>query len=449
VTYRGKRILVCGIAKSGIAAARLLKSKGAIVTMQDMKPQITDAKKLLDEGFELYLGKNPDDIVCEQELVVLSPGIPCDLAYIEKARACSIPVISEVELAFRHTPCPVTAITGTNGKTTTTTLLGEIMKRAYAKVAVVGNIGISYSAEVEHLTKDDWVVAEISSFQMESADSFAPHISAVLNISPDHLNRHKTMEAYVAMKERVLLKQKEQDFCVLNMEDCVCRRMAEKTKAKIFFFSSKHVLEEGIYLEGGVIYVRWADIDEKLISVDELQILGIHNYENVMAAAAMAICAGVSMDIIRSVLRCFCGVAHRIEFVGTLNGVDYYNDSKGTNTDASIQAVLAMRKPVVLIGGGCDKGGSFDDWTQLFPGRVKHLVLIGETADKIEESAKKYGFGEISRCLTFEKAIETCQNIAAEGDCVLLSPACASWGMFENYEQRGDLFKKQVRDNLR
>ena len=450
--YNGKKALVCGMARSGIAAAKLLNRLGARVTLQDMKKReeiSADVLALEGEGIVLYTGANPDEIACAQDLIVLSPGIPCDLPFIAAAAEAGIEVISEVELAYRLTPCPITAITGTNGKTTTTTLTGEIMKTAYSGTAVVGNIGIPYSEEVERLTEKDWVVAEISSFQMEKAKEFHPHISAVLNITPDHLNRHKTMDVYIAMKERVFAKQTAADFCILNHGDETCRKMADKTAAKVFFFDSSETLAEGIYLDGDAIEVRWGTINETLIHVDELQILGVHNYENVMAAAAMGICAGIALDTIRTVLKGFAGVAHRIEYVATVDGVDYYNDSKGTNVDASIRAVLAMKKPIVLIGGGYDKGSSFDEWTKLFPGRVKHLVLIGVTAPKVRASAEKFGFTAISDCETFEEAVDLCREKAEDGDCVLLSPACASWGMFDNYEQRGDMFKEQVRGYLK
>lgn len=450
--YNGKKALVCGMARSGIAAAKLLNRLGARVTLQDMKKReeiSADVLALEGEGIVLYTGANPDEIACAQDLIVLSPGIPCDLPFIAAAENAGIEVISEVELAYRLTPCPITAITGTNGKTTTTTLTGEIMKTAYSKTAVVGNIGVPYSEEVERLTEKDWVVAEISSFQMEKAKEFHPHISAVLNITPDHLNRHKTMDVYIAMKERVFAKQTAEDFCILNHGDVACRKMADKTAAKVFFFDSSETLAEGIYLDGDAIEVRWGAINETLIHVDELQILGVHNYENVMAAAAMGICAGIALDTIRTVLKGFAGVAHRIEYVATVDGVDYYNDSKGTNVDASIRAVLAMKKPIVLIGGGYDKGSSFDEWTKLFPGRVKHLVLIGVTAPKVRASAEKFGFTAISDCETFAEAVDLCREKAEDGDCVLLSPACASWGMFDNYEQRGDMFKEQVRGYLK
>lgn len=437
------------MARSGIAAAMLLNRKGAIVTLQDLKKKEELANiniaELEKEGITLYTGKNPDDIVLQQDLIVLSPGVPCDLPFIVEAEKNNIAVWSEVELAYSMTPCPVVAITGTNGKTTTTTLAGELLKAVYPNTAVVGNIGVPYSEKVENLTEKDYVVAEISSFQMEKAYTFHPKISAVLNITPDHLNRHKTMEVYIAMKERVWKNQTEQDYCILNYEDSVCSAMAKKTKAKVFFFSSKSALKEGIYLENGVIKMCWQNHNETLFAVEELKLLGLHNYENIMAACAVAVCAGVPLEKIRQIAKEFAGVEHRIEYVATIDDVEYYNDSKGTNTDASIRAVLAMKRPIVLIAGGYDKGVSFMDWVKLFPNRVKELVLIGVTAEQIEREARAVGFTAISRCETFEQAISLCHSKAEKGDCVLLSPACASWDMFDSYEQRGDLFKKIVK----
>ncbi len=439
------------MARSGIAAAELLQKKGANVTLQDLKKreELNGLDALEQKGIHLYTGKNPDDIVLQQDLIVLSPGVPCDLPFLQEAQKNNIPVWSEVELAYTMTPCPVIAITGTNGKTTTTTLAGELLKAEYPNTAVVGNIGVPYSEKVESLTSHDWVVAEISSFQMETAHTFHPKISAVLNITPDHLNRHKTMEVYIAMKEKVWKNQTEQDYCILNAEDSVCKAMAQKTKAKVFFFSSQNVLQEGIYLENDEIKIRWNGKNETLFHVDTLKLLGVHNYENIMAACAIAICAGVPFEKIKKITKEFAGVAHRIEYVATVDDVEYYNDSKGTNTDASIRAVLAMKRPIILLAGGYDKGVSFMDWVKLFPGRVKELVLIGVTAEQIEKEAKSVGFTAISRCETFAQAVSLCHDKAEKGDCVLLSPACASWGMFDNYEQRGDLFKELVKSYLK
>ena len=445
--FKGKKALVCGMARSGISAAELLKNFGADVILQDLKKRedLGDISYIEDKGIKIYAGKNPDDIAEEMDIIVLSPGIPTDLPFIVNAEKKGVSVISEIELAFMFTPCPVIAITGTNGKTTTTTLTGEILKAYYKDTEVVGNIGIPYSEKVVNLNENSRVVAEISSFQLEKIKTFKPSVSAVLNITPDHLDRHKTVENYTAMKERIFENQTSDDFCVLNKEDEACLKMAEKTKSKVMFFSSKNTLSEGIYIENGNIILKWGNINQNVIHIDELQILGIHNYENVMAATAISFLAGVPIDIIRDVLHKFKGVEHRIEFVDTVDGVDYYNDSKGTNTDAAIRAVLAMKKPIVLIGGGYDKGSEYDDWVETFDGRVKHIVLIGVTAKKIKDTCYKHNFKNVTICETFDEAMEVSKSIAKEGDCVLLSPACASWGMFKNYEQRGDMFKDKVR----
>lgn len=447
--YENKKVIVCGMARSGISAAKLLASVGADVTLQDMKPmdvliKLHDIEAYKKAGIKIFAGANPDDIIDSFDYAVLSPGVPCDLPFIKKAESSGVKVISEVELAYTLTECPVCAITGTNGKTTTTTLTGMLLNKKYKNTAVVGNIGVAYSEKVKSLKADDFVCAEISSFQLETSDTFRPHIAAVLNITPDHLNRHKTMDNYVAVKEKIFMKQNKDDFTILNKNDEYCVKMADKTKGKVFFFSSAEKLDEGIYLDGDNIHIKWKGLDEDVINIHDLRILGTHNYENVMAAVACAVCAGVDMESIREILKEFNGVEHRIEYCGTFDGVDYYNDSKGTNPDASIRAVLAMRKPIVLIGGGYDKDSSYDEWVKLFDGRVKKLILIGETAGKIAECCDRYGFKDYEFADTFKKCIEKCKASAEEGDCVLLSPACASWGMFEDYEQRGRMFKEMV-----
>ena len=447
--YENKKVIVCGMARSGISAAKLLASVGADVTLQDMKPmdvliKLHDIEAYKKAGIKIFAGANPDDIIDSFDYAVLSPGVPCDLPFIKKAESSGVKVISEVELAYTLTECPVCAITGTNGKTTTTTLTGMLLNKKYKNTAVVGNIGGAYSGKVKSLKADDFVCAEISSFQLETSDTFRPHIAAVLNITPDHLNRHKTMDNYVAVKEKIFMKQNKDDFTILNKNDEYCVKMADKTKGKVFFFSSAEKLDEGIYLDGDNIHIKWNGLDEDVINIHDLRILGTHNYENVMAAVACAVCAGVDMESIREILKEFNGVEHRIEYCGTFDGVDYYNDSKGTNPDASIRAVLAMRKPIVLIGGGYDKDSSYDEWVKLFDGRVKKLILIGATAGKIAECCDRYGFKDYEFADTFKKCIEKCKASAEEGDCVLLSPACASWGMFEDYEQRGRMFKEMV-----
>lgn len=453
--YKNKNVLVCGIGRSGITSAELINGMGGNVVLQDMKqraeiPVDFNILKIEDKGIELYLGQNPDDIITNQDLIVLSPGIPMHLQFIKTAYENNIPVIGEIELAFRHTPCPVIAITGTNGKTTTTTIVGEIMKEFYEHAEVVGNIGISYTGAVSTLTSKSWVVAEISSFQMETAVDFHSHISAVLNITPDHLNRHKTMENYISMKERVFKHQNENDFTILNFDDEDCVEMAKKTNGNVLFFSSKHILEQGIYIENNEIKMNFQnkskniDINETIIATNELQILGIHNYENVMASIAICAMAFVDFDCIKKVLRKFKGVPHRIEYVDTINDVNYYNDSKATNVEAGICGVLAMNRPIILIGGGYDKGDDFTDWIKSFGDKVKHLILIGDTAKKINDCAINNGFTNVSICDNMYKAVILANDMAKKGDCVLLSPACASFDMFADFEKRGDYFKECI-----
>lgn len=447
--YKNKNILVCGIGKSGISAGKLLNNLGGNVTLQDMKEknQIPEAELLEKEGIKFYTGKNPDDIILNQDLIVLSPGVPTNLPFILQAEEHKIPVISEIELAFRHTPksVPVIAITGTNGKTTTTTIVGEIMKEFYGNCEVVGNIGISYSGVVENLQEEQWIVAEISSFQMEKAVEFKPKISSVLNITPDHLNRHKTMENYIHMKERVFQNQNENDFTILNYDDKICREMANKTKGKVIFFSSKTALENGIYLDGDLIKSSLNHEIETIISVEELEVLGVHNYENIMASICICLMADVDLHSIKKVLRKFKGVPHRIEYVDNIKGVNYYNDSKATNVEAGICGILAMNRPTILIGGGSKKDDEFSEWVGHFKGKVKELILIGETAEKIKLCAEEKGFNKVTICGTMDKAVDLAYNFSEKGDCVLLSPACASFDMFKNFEKRGDYFKECVK----
>ncbi len=312
------------------------------------------------------------------------------------------------------------------------------------EVFVVGNIGNPYTMEVLKMTPESVTVAEISSFQLETIHEFAPKISAILNITPDHLNRHHTMENYIRAKESITKNQTKKEFCVLNYEDEVLRAFADRTQAEPFFFSSQRKLERGIYLENGALIYRNPE-EITVCRTDELQLLGTHNYENVMAAVAMAALYGVPMDTIREVIRNFAGVEHRIEYVTEKNGVAYYNDSKGTNPDAAIRGIMAMNRPTVLIGGGYDKQSEYDEWIESFHGKVKKLILIGETRQKIADTAEKCGFTDYVFADTFEDAVKLAASIAGPGDAVLLSPACASWDMFGSYEERGEKFKELVK----
>ncbi len=453
---KGKKVLVFGSGISGESAAELLLRQGAGVVLYDGNEKLDAAeveKKITDSirdagdmsapDLEIVLGAFPEEMLGELSLVVISPGVPADLPIVEKIRQQGIPVWGEIELAYVFGKGQVLAITGTNGKTTTTALLGEIMSNDRESVFVVGNIGNPYTSVVPRTEDSSVIVAEISSFQLETIHTFRPKVSAILNITPDHLNRHHTMEAYIAAKERIAENQTADDVCVLNYEDEVLRGFGEKTKAQVLYFSSRRRLKRGVYLENGEIII---DLGEKipLCRVDSLHILGTHNYENVMAAAAMAYAYGVPVDVIRKTVCEFRGVEHRIEFVAEKNGVAFYNDSKGTNPDAAIRGIQAMNRPTILIGGGYDKDSTYEEWINAFDGKVKKLVLLGATRDKIAETARRLGFEDIVMADTFEEAFEKCVEYSCPGDAVLLSPACASWGMFKNYEERGDKFKELV-----
>ncbi len=377
--------------------------------------------------------------------MILSPGVPVDLPLVGELRKNGALIWGEVELAYRFAKGRLAAITGTNGKTTTTALVGEILRSFYEEVFVVGNIGNAYTTEALRMTKKSVTAAEISSFQLETIESFHPEVSAILNITPDHLNRHHTMECYIETKERIAGNQGPEDTCVLNYDDEETRSFGERVKASVLYFSREHILDRGVYLDGSSIV--YGDGSEKtgICDVSELKLLGAHNYENVMAAVAIGIAMGVPIPKIRSTVMEFRAVEHRIEFVEEKHGVAYYNDSKGTNTDASIKAVQAMTRPTLVIGGGYDKHVEFDDWVKTFEGRVKWLVLLGATAQKIADTARRYGFENIVFAESMEDAVRECARRAEPGDAVLLSPACASWGMFDNYEQRGRIFKDCVR----
>ena len=443
------KVLVVGAGKSGIAAAELLLKKGVAVTLFDGNKNLDKAalfeKAPMLKGLPMILGELSEEEAKAFDVAVLSPGVPTDLPMVLALKENGTAIWGEIELGYYFAKGRIIAITGTNGKTTTTTLVGEIMKNYFSDVHVVGNIGIPYTSEALLTSEDSVTVAEISSFQLETIHSFKPQISAILNITPDHLNRHHTMENYIKAKEDITMNQDQSDFCILNYEDAELKRFAESCPAKVVFFSSKRKLEEGFYYEDGVIYYAHDGISEQVIPVDELNILGKHNYENVMAAVGMALNFGVPMDKIVETLHVFTAVEHRIEYVCEKRGVKFYNDSKGTNPDAAIQGIRAMNRPTMLIGGGYDKQSEYDEWIEAFDGKVKELVLIGQTADKIEACAHKHGFLNTVKCETFEEAIHYCYDHAVSGDAVLLSPACASWGMFPNYEVRGKIFKEIAR----
>ena len=445
---KNKKVLIIGTGISGMGAAKLLCSEGAIPVFYDEnnKIKVEDVQKRMPEGvnWEVITGSLPESLKEEAALVVPSPGVPVDTGFMEWLRERGIPIWGELELGYRYAKGRLAAITGTNGKTTTTTLVGQIMKEYYPSVFVVGNIGNPYTASALEMEEESVTVAEVSSFQLETTEAFRPQVSAILNITPDHLNRHHTMENYVAVKERIAENQTKEDVCVLNYEDGYTRGFGERCPARVVFFSSKRKLEEGLYLDGDEICMMQGGKETRLMNIHDMNLVGMCNVENVMAAIAIAWNMGLPMETILDTVKRFRAVEHRIEFVATKNGVDYYNDSKGTNPDAAIQGIRAMSKPTILIGGGYDKGSEYDEWIEAFEDKVKCLVLIGQTAEKIEACARKHGVGNIVRADSFGEALRICTETAESGDAVLLSPACASWGMFPNYEVRGNLFKDYV-----
>ena len=490
MNFEGKKVLVIGTGLSGTGAVEMLSALGAQVTLLEQNEKAEEEK--IRSGLEgalsgdqlgklrILVGALPEEEIFFRDgkegtpgfdLIVPSPAVPLDSPLILKMTEAGVPVISEIELGFLNEKGKVIAITGTNGKTTTTTLMGEIMKAfaeqckaraaqsgipesatsgkgiSYSRAFVVGNIGRSYAAASMETEPDTVTVGEISSFQLEAIQTFHPIVSAILNITPDHLNRHYTMENYAAIKERIAKNQTAEDVCVLNYEDPYLRPYGEHLcPARVVWFSSGTKLRKGYFLDGEEIFrADGKEAPRAILNVNETNLVGVCNAENVMAAIAMAEAAGVPMDLILSVIREFPPVPHRIEFVAEKGGVRYYNDSKATNPDAAIQGIRAMSRPTVLIGGGYDKKNSYDEWILSFEGIVRKLVLIGATRDASAECARSHGFTDIVFCDTFDECLKTCTGLAEEGDAVLLSPACASWGMFPNYEVRGDMFKEYVR----
>ena len=448
---KGEKCLVIGSGISGVASVGLLEQMGADVVLYDSNDKLSEEelRRKLPESSRAacVTGELPEEIgrvICR---AVLSPGVPVDIPLVNRLREQGTEILGEIELGYIEEKGRVAAITGTNGKTTTTTLVGEIMKAQLGadKVFVVGNIGNPYTLECTKTGPDTVTVGEISSFQLETVHEFRPRVSAILNITPDHLNRHHTMEAYVAAKENIAMNQTKDDICVLNHDNAYTREFGARCPARPVYFSSAGALEEGYYLEGEKIVKSFAGSRQELMDIHrDMRLVGLCHVENVMAAIAIAEGMGVPMETILRVVRDFRAVEHRIEFVASKGGVDYYNDSKGTNPDAAIQAIKAMDRPTVLIGGGYDKESVYDEWIESFGGKVKWLVLIGQTREKIAECARGHGFQRIRFADTFEECLRLCTTLAERGDAVLLSPACASWGMFPNYEERGRQFKEYV-----
>ncbi len=452
--FRNKRIMILGMARSGVAAARLLADRGALVRINDMKTaaQLGEALEPLKNvpGIEWRLGEKAEALLEGMDTLVISPGVPIESPIVQKARALGVEVIGEIELSARISRGRLVAITGTNGKTTTTTLTGEIFRAAGAKTYVVGNIGYPFAAIAGEAGEDDVVVCEVSSFQLESVNGFRPHVACITNIREDHLNRHHTMACYAAMKKRVFERQEPDDFLVLNWDDEGLRRAAKEAESHVVWFSGTQVPPEGAFVEEGVIMFGTPDDHVSLCRAEELKIPGLHNLENALAAVAMAMVSGVRAEDAARALRAFGGVEHRMEFVRELDGVRYIDDTEGTNADSTVKAVEAMKAPTVLILGGSDKK---NDYTALCEAIVKSgfiadAVLIGQTAFQFERTLREAGFPARHihhAARDFRGAIELSRALAVPGGTVLLSPACASFDMFKNCEQRGDIFKDIVK----
>ena len=441
------KVLIIGAARSGLAAAAFLAQKGeeVIVTDTNLKAQKESEEALKNYEIRYIWGKQPDIDELAVDMIVVSPGVPLSIAPIRRAKELGIKVIGEVELAYLNAKAPIVAITGTNGKTTTTTLVGEIFKAAGWECGVGGNIGVSLLEESEKISDAGVLVAEISSFQLESTEKFKPKAAAILNLTPDHLDRHGDMQGYLAAKAKIFAMQDENDFLVLNYEDEYLRPLAEKCQSQVLFFSAKHILKNGVYVEDKMIKIAFKGGKiSQVCPPEEIRIKGAHNLENALAAVALCFALGVDEQVISQVLRDFKGVEHRLEPVRELDGVLYINDSKGTNPDSTSKALVAYDRPLILIAGGKNKGLSFLPLAKLIKERVKGVVLVGMAKNDIKAALDEVGFSNYVLVDKFEETVEAAKKMADEGDIVLLSPACTSWDMFKSFEERGELFKKLV-----
>jgi UDP-N-acetylmuramoylalanine--D-glutamate ligase len=445
---KGKDVLVFGAGISGVSAAQVLHEQDAIVTLADAKEQQQAKAAASLEGLAgkvmLAMGRQDEGLLEGKDLLILSPGISIHHPLVQAAETRGIPVWSEIELAGLLCRAPIIAVTGTNGKTTTTTLLGEMMKTTFSEVVVGGNIGVALSQEVQHVSPTGRVVAEISSFQLEGIHTFHPHIAVMLNLTPDHIDRHGSFAGYGATTEKIFANQTKQDFAVLNQDDEWVRDMASRIHSRAFFFSRQRELDQGAFVSNGKLCLRWNGKEDVVCAIQDMKLFGGHNVENALAACSAAYLAGVSPQNMANVLTSFSGVEHRIEPVGTVNGVTYYNDSKATNPESSIKALEAFSGHIILIAGGRDKNTDLSELMQLVRDRVDQLILIGEAADRFEAAARKLGIQNIFRAPTMEAAVEKAKAEATPPQVVLLSPACASYDMFDNYEQRGRVFKALV-----
>jgi UDP-N-acetylmuramoylalanine--D-glutamate ligase len=442
---KDKRVLVVGLGKSGVASALFLKERGARVTVSDTKSpdQLRDEiPVLLDHGITVETGGHGERTFRGQDLIVVSPGVPVDAAPLVQARAAGEPVIGEIELAAQNLSGEIVAITGSNGKTTTTTLAGEILAAGGFPVSVGGNIGTPAISLVERATRQTIVVLEVSSFQLETIQTFRPKVAVVLNVTPDHLDRHRTFQTYVDAKTRIFENQQASDFAVLNEDDPTCRTLRDRTRAQVFWFSRKKQVQQGACVRDGRIFFLDGKSQREVMLVSEVPLKGAHNVENVLAGVCAGALMGCEPAKIRQAIQNFKAVEHRLEYVATIKGVEYFNDSKATNVDATIKALESFPKNIHLILGGKDKGSDYTVLNDLLRERVKRVYTIGAAAEKIESHIK--GAAEVVHAETLENAIRRASAVAERGDVVLLAPACASFDQFQSYNHRGRVFKEVV-----
>jgi UDP-N-acetylmuramoylalanine--D-glutamate ligase len=445
VDVKNKRVLIVGLGKSGLASALFLKARGARVTVSDTKKedQLRDEiPTLLDHGIAVETGGHGERTFRSQDLIIVSPGVPVDAPPLVQARSLGEKVIGEIELAARHLPGPIVAITGSNGKTTTTTLCGEIIGACGPRTLVGGNIGTPAISLVEAASADTVAVLEVSSFQLETIETFRPKVAVILNVTPDHLDRHRTFQAYADAKARIFENQKEDDFAVLNADDPTCVELASRTKGQVFWFSRAKEISQGTYVAGEDIVFRDTDKQVAILPVADIPLKGAHNVENVLAAVCVGILMGCQPEPIADAVRKFKAVSHRLEYVATVRGVEYYDDSKATNVDATIKALESFPANIHIILGGKDKGSDYSVLNDLLRKRAKRVYTIGAAAAKIESQIK--GAADIVHSETLEKAVQEAASAAASGDVVLLAPACASFDQFRSYEHRGEVFKELV-----
>lgn len=451
-SYEGRKVVVVGAARSGAAASALLIARGARVTLTDARGPAELARHLeplsgMEERLTLRLGGHDPCILEECGLVVVSPGVPLSLPFFEECRKRRLPVVAEVELASRHLKGRILGVTGSNGKTTTTILAAEFLRGAGLRARAAGNVGQALCGFVEASAPGDLWVTELSSFQLEGIIDLRPAVAAVLNITPDHMDRYAGMADYVAAKERILMNQQPEDFALFNADDPACRGMARRSRGTPVCFSRLSEPACGAFLRGDRIFWRFGDRERELFAVCDIPLRGQHNLENVLAASAIALLAGAAAESLRGTVRGFGGVEHRLERVAGIAGVDFFNDSKATNVDSAVKALESFPGGVLWIAGGRDKGGDFTPLRRAAAGRVKRAVLIGEAAGKLDKALS--GAVETVRAASLSEAVSACFGAAARGDVVLLAPACASFDMFENYEHRGRVFKQAVHELAR